>query len=106
MTPKEFYKYKQRDQHCYHCGEMYELIPHHRSNRGMGGAKSANKPSNIIAMCAIINNEMESNAKMAEIAREYGWKLSRYENTLIRPVYDATTGFWFRLDDGYKRIAI
>lgn len=106
MKPQEFHKYLQRDQRCYHCGEMYDLIPHHRSNRGMGGSQVANKPSNIISMCAAINDLMESNAKMAEVAREFGWKLSRYENTLIRPVYDASTGFWFRLDDNYKRESI
>jgi len=43
---------------------------------------------------------------MAAVAREFGWKLGRYENTLIRPVYDSTTGFWFRLDDDYKRESI
>lgn len=106
MTPQEFHKYRQRDQRCYHCGASEDLIPHHRANRGMGGAKSADKPSNIISMCAIINGLMESDGKMAEVAREFGWKLSRYENPLIKPVYDANTGFWFRLDDNYKRVSV
>lgn len=106
MTPKQFRKFTERDKRCYHCGATEDLIPHHRSNRGMGGARSADKPSNIISMCAIINGLMESDSAVAEAAREFGWKLSRYENALIKPVYDASTGFWFRLDDNYKRAAI
>jgi len=106
MKPARFHQFRQRDQHCYHCGEAYDLIPHHRSNRGMGGAKSKDQPSNIIVMCAVINDQMESNATTAQLAREYGWKISRYENSLIRPVYDAVSGFWFRLDDDFGRQSI
>ena len=72
----------------------------------MGGAKSKDQPSNIIVMCAVINDQMESNATTAQLAREYGWKISRYENSLIRPVYDAVSGFWFRLDDDFVRQSI
>ena len=97
MKPQEFEKYLFRDRGCYHCGRSYDLIPHHRANRGMGSAKSADVPSNIITMCAEINGLMESDANLAELARTYGWKLSRYDNTEIHPVYDASTGFWFRL---------
>jgi len=106
MKPQEFEKYLFRDRGCYHCGRPYDLIPHHRANRGMGGAKSANDPTNIISMCAEINGLMESDPEMAELARTYGWKLSRYDRTDIAPVYDASTGFWFRLLDNYTRIAI
>jgi hypothetical protein len=106
MTPKEFEKYIFRDRGCYHCGIPYDLIPHHRSNRGMGGARSADEPSNIIVMCAAINGLMESDPEMAELARTYGWKLSRYSNPEIQPVYDASTGFWFRLHNNYTRTPI
>ena len=104
MTPKEFRKYERRDGYCPHCGKVPPyLIPHHRANRGSGGSKLANRASNILAICSILNGEMESNPLVAEMARAYGWKLSRYENPLIVPVFDALTGNWYQLDDNYGR---
>jgi hypothetical protein len=46
---------------------------------------------------------MESNPLVADMARAYGWKLSRYENPLVVPVFDALTGNWYQLDDNYGR---
>ena len=103
MKPAEFQKFLLRDRGCYHCGQVLDLIPHHRSNRGMGGARSKDEASNIISMCALINGQMESDPKIAELAREFGWKVSRYDDTQVKPVYDASTGFWFRLDNNYGR---
>lgn len=107
LKPQEFYKYIQRDQRCYHCGAGAEyLVPHHRANRGMGGSKARDIPSNIISMCSQINYLMEADADWAALAKKYHWKISSYANPLILPVYDAFTGFWFRLDDNYKRTSI
>lgn len=106
MTPQQFKKYQLRDRACYHCGATEDLIPHHRSNRGMGGARSKDVPSNIIVMCAVINGLMESDPLVAETARDFGWKISRYEDPGVKPVFDANTGFWFRLDNNYNRLAI
>lgn len=107
MTPKQFEKFENRDLWCYHCGKLAPyLVPHHRSNRGMGGSKLKDRPSNIIAVCAVLNSEMESNANMAKMAEDYGWKLSQHANPLIRPVYDACTGTWWQLDDNFGRIKV
>ena len=106
MNPRQFSKYLNRDRGCYHCGQIQDLIPHHRSNRGMGGARSANDPSNIISMCALINGLMESDPETANLAREFGWKVSRYQDTKVVPVYEASTGFWFRLDNNFGRTSV
>lgn len=107
MTPKEFAKYEKRDKYCPHCGKMAPyLVPHHRANRGAGGSKLANRPSNILAVCAVLNSEMESNPAMAEIARQYGWKISKWNNPLIIPIYDAVTREWFRLGDDFSRTKV
>jgi len=107
MTPAQFKKYLLRDRYCPHCGiEAPYLVPHHRKNRGMGGSKgSANDPSNILSVCAELNGLMESDSKVAEQAREYGWKLYQHQDPLIVPIYDSVTGFWFRLTSDYKRIS-
>lgn len=72
----------------------------------MGGSKLKDRPSNIIAMCSEINYLMEADAEWHALAKKYGWKIGGWANPLILPVYDAFTGFWFRLDDNYKRTAI
>jgi hypothetical protein len=105
VTPAQFARYLDRDSHCLHCGTLEGLVPQHRAGRGMGGSKAANKPSNIIALCALYNGLIESDAERASEARLYGWKLSRWADSLIEPVYDAYTGVWWLLDDHYGRVA-
>lgn len=111
MTPKEFAKYERRDRWCLHCGvNSPYLIPHHRANRGMGGdktaGKQANNSSNILAVCTALNSEMESNSIVAEMARGYGWKLSRSEDPETTPVYDSVTDKWFLLDNNYNKLEV
>ena len=105
MTPKQLKKFELRDLHCPHCGaEPPYLVPHHRKNRGMGGSKgSANDPSNILSVCAELNGLMESDSKIANQARENGWKLYQHEDPTVVPVYDSISGFWFRLTNDYKK---
>ena len=107
MTPAEFRKYLQRDPYCPHCGvgSPY-LVPHHRKNRGMGGSKLLNNPSNILLVCAQLNTAMESESLVAADARVYGWKLSSWDDPAVVPYYDAITGFAFRLKDDYTKEAI
>ena len=103
MTPKQFSKYLARDLSCWHCGFTEDLIPHHRKNRGMGGSKAADVPSNIVVMCAIYNGLMESSHAAASLALSKGWKLSGWENPLESIVYHAGEGAWYLLDDNYNR---
>lgn len=103
MTPKQFSKYLARDLSCWHCGFTEDLIPHHRKNRGMGGSKAADVPSNIIAMCAVYNGLMESSHTAASLALSKGWKLAGWEDPLESIVYHAGEGAWYLLDDNYNR---
>lgn len=106
MTPKQFAKYLARDKSCWHCGSTEDLIPHHRKNRGMGGSKAANVPSNIIAMCAIYNGLMESSATAASLALSKGWKLANWEDPTESIIYHASEGIWCLLDDNYNRVEV
>ena len=102
MNKKQFQKYLDRDKACPCCGANGdELIPQHRQNRGMGGSKSRNHPSNIIVFCSIGNGLMESNSTFAKLARECGWKLTTGQNPETTPVrlWDG----WFLLNDNYER---
>lgn len=104
MNRKEFAKFLKRDLgRCYHCGISDEtLIPQHRSNRGMGGGGS-NDASNIIVLCSLANGLLESDPQFALQGRENGWKLNRWQDSSLEPVYDAYGGFWVYLDDDYGR---
>lgn len=103
MTPKQFQKYLDRDKGCCHCGTTDALVPHHRKNRGMGGAKSRNLPSNILAVCYLLNTQMESDADTAQQARDYGWKLESWQDPSSTPYFDLMTGEWILLGDNYQR---
>lgn len=105
VTPKQFAKYEARDKYCPHCGQTAPyLVPHHRSNRGFGGYKKADRPSNIIAICAILNGAMESDSETARQAQEYGWKISRYADPVEVPIWDSVAGEWWLLTDDYNRL--
>lgn len=104
MTPKEFDKYLRRDKHCWHCGRFWDLIPHHRANRGAGGKNAkAGQVSNIIAMCAEINGLMESDAEWAATARRYGWKISSFNDPSFQPIYNAYSGDWWILENDFTK---
>jgi hypothetical protein len=103
VTPKQFALFLARDQRCYHCGSDTDLIPQHRINRGMGGSKARNKPSNIISFCALFNGLIESDPRAADMARRWGWKLNSWDSTTETAVFDASSGKWFVLDDSYGR---
>ncbi len=103
MNRKEFQKYLDRDKSCPHCGTTGpELIPQHRQNRGMGGSKARNRPSNIIVFCSLGNGLMESNATFAQLARAYGWKLMAYQDPEKTPV--SLSDGWFLLDDNFRKV--
>ena len=104
MKPNEFKKYEARDTHCPHCGVgVPYLVPHHRKNRGMGGSKVLDTPSNILLVCALLNGAMEQQSEVAEDAKRFGWKLESWQDPLVIPIYDAITGFLYRLKDDYTK---
>lgn len=107
MTPKEFRKYLVRDKHCLHCGaDGDELIPQHRANKGSGGSKLRDVPSNIIVFCSEANFMAEANAEFARLCRARGWKLSSWHEPSAEPVFDAVAGVWWLLDDKFGRVSV
>lgn len=70
----------------------------------MGGSKQLDVPSNIIAMCARMNGEMESNPHAAEAARNNGWKLRRGQDPENTPVWYPRDDGWFYLDNAFNRV--
>ena len=103
LNPKQFQNYLDRDKGCLHCGEREAVSPQHRANRGMGGSKQRDVPSNIIVLCSFMNGAIESNPRLQTLARTYGWKLSSWDDPIEASVYDTQTGKWFLLDDGFSR---
>jgi hypothetical protein len=105
MNKKQFQKYLDRDNACPHCGTTGpELVPQHRANRGMGGSKLRDRPSNIIVICSLANGLMESSAGFAALSRSLGWKLLSHEDPLETParLWDG----WYVLDDNFGKTKI
>jgi hypothetical protein len=107
MNSKQFDRYLRRDgEKCLHCGTTEGLVPQHRRNRGMGGSKARDVPSNIIVMCSAYNYEIEADAAAASKAVAYGWKVVGMDAPDMVPVYDRTAQGWFLLDNYYGRFAV
>lgn len=110
MNKKAFEQLLARDKHCVHCGKVDDtLIPQHRANRGFGGAgkdSKFNRPSNLIVFCAEANQLIESDADWAARARLFGWKLSRWADPAVTPVYYLPTATWAILGDDYSRFEL
>lgn len=107
MNKKQFQKFIDRDKRCLHCGSTGDdLVPNHRANRGMGGSKLRERPSNVVVLCSLLNGLIESDAQMAMDARWHGWKIETWEDPLEVPVHDNGSGKWYRLDDFYGRVEI
>ena len=105
MKASELKKLRKRDSWCWHCGEINDLVPHHRANRGMGGSKALDNLQNIILVCALYNGLMESDAAVARKARKLGHKISKFADP-AELVFDEFTGEWYRLDiQGGKSLA-
>lgn len=104
MTKKEFQKYLDRDGGCVHCGDTETAVPNHRANRGMGGSKERNVPSNVVVLCSALNGLIESSSDYAEVAKANGWKLLTSDDPEKSPYYDLKTGRWYLLDNFYSRI--
>jgi hypothetical protein len=90
-------KLRKRDSHCWHCGTTENLVPHHRANRGMGGSKVLDTLQNVILVCAQYNGLMESDANVANQARDNGHKLSKFLAP-SEPCFDLAWRKWYYLD--------
>jgi hypothetical protein len=106
VNSKQFQKYLDRDDGCVHCGQTESVSPHHRLNRGMGGSKVRDVPSNIIVICSDLNARMESDPATASMAKQRGWKLSSGANPASVAVQHYS-GSWRILDDkfGFVNVA-
>lgn len=91
---------EQRDgRRCGWCGrEGDTLVPHHRANRGMGGAPDRDTISNLIWLCADENGLIESDERWAERARADGVKISRHSEPSAVPIRHWLFG-WVLLND-------
>jgi hypothetical protein len=90
-------KLRNRDHWCWHCGREDTLVPHHRANRGMGGSRALDTLQNVILVCAEYNGLMESNAVVADSARDLGHKIGKFASPSA-PVFDNFGGKWYFLD--------
>lgn len=106
MTPKQFQLYVRRDKGCVHCGELEAIAPNHRINRGMGGSKKRDHPANIVVLCSMMNNLIESNAYWRRQALIYGWKLTPYDDPHLTPVFSVLERTWWLLRDDFSRLAV
>jgi hypothetical protein len=105
MNKKTFQKFIDRDKVCAHCGiDGDTLVPQHRANRGMGGSRSLDRPSNIIVLCSEANFLLEANPRFAEVGRELGWKLRRDQVPEFTPVLLAD-GYWL-LDNDFNKTPV
>jgi hypothetical protein len=102
MKQITFNRYLSRDWGCLHCSDLETAVPHHRLNRGMGGSKERDRPSNIITLCSFYNGLIESDSFAAERAREMGWKLRNGQNPATIPVWVPRVSSWVLLDDGFN----
>lgn len=107
MTNKQFRKLLDRDGGCLHCGETVAVAPNHRINRGMGGSKVRDVPSNLVVLCSVLNGLIESDSRYARVAKEYGWKLESWQNPREVKVFSTILGKWLLLDDefGYSEVS-
>ena len=82
---------------CWHCHEIEAISIQHRQNRGMGGrGKSLDRLDNLIVLCSSMNLLVESDAVVSQQAKEFGWKLSSWDD-FASPVFNANTKTWHRL---------
>lgn len=103
MKVRDFQQLLLRDVYCLHCGETERVAPNHRANRGMGGSKAADVPSNCVLLCSSLNGLIESDHRYAEQALKYGWKVSKWADWRTTPVFDSYTGIWYYLNDDWTR---
>lgn len=107
MNKKDWQRLLSRDGgRCLHCGETEAIAPNHRGNRGMGGSKKADVPSNLIVLCSAMNLLIESDIGAKGAALQFGWKISKWDTPFLKPVFDMNTHQWYLLDDNWMRVPV
>ena len=61
----------------------------------------ANTPSNLMVLCSLANGLIESDSELAQLARDYGWKLRAGQLPQNTPVF--FDGVWYLLNDSYGK---
>lgn len=92
-----------RDQACVWHGwacDQDTLVPQHRAGKGMGGSQRGDRLSNLVLLCSRFNGLIESDADVAELAREKGVKVSRSAITTLAPLQHAVLGVVYLDDEG------
>jgi hypothetical protein len=64
----------------------------------MGSYKALDTLQNVIMVCSLYNGLMESDAAVANSARDLGHKLSKFMSPTA-PVFDNFTKRWYILDE-------
>jgi hypothetical protein len=64
----------------------------------MGSSKVLDTLQNVILVCSRYNGDMESDANIANQARDLGHKLSKFASPSA-PVFDIVTRAWYVLDE-------
>ena len=81
--------------------DLETLSPQHRQG-GMGGRKGKHRLSNIVWLCSRLNGLIESDAKLAEEARQRGIKISLHADPTAIPVTYSDGRTWLLDDEGGK----
>ena len=71
----------------------------------MGGSKILDNLQNVILVCSDYNGKMESDAAVAESAREYGHKASKF-SAPGHAILDFTRLVWYALDPQGNKIEV
>ena len=96
----------QRDgDECVHCGTTEGLTLQHRINRGLGGSKLRDGAANLLVLCGLSNQRLESSSAFADLGRVMGWKLRSWEDPETVPVRYASGDFYYLNDRGTRVLA-
>lgn len=92
---------------CWHCWEEVAVGVQHRAAKGMGGYVAAERLSNGLILCNLLNSAAEADQDAAEMCLAYGWKVSKWDDPATVPALEVATGYWWLLDDigGRRRVA-
>lgn len=63
----------------------------------MGGSKLLDSTDNLIVLCSSMNGLIESDARVAAEARDFGWKLASWDSFSM-PVFNRNELKWYTLD--------
>lgn len=95
--------YKRDGNRCVTCGEPSGLSFQHRRASGMGGSSIRPGAADGVTACLPHNERYEGDLQATALA--YGWKVRKWANPTLVPLYVAHEWRWYRLE-GTERIEI